>query len=107
MNKWDLINIMREQFSDEELTDMLVYWLSNDELERCIKDYLNDRDLEIKNGYIRQKEDDEEKVIYRLETHLYAPELNKIHLTNGDMISAPGITTIEKAEELIIKRKLK
>jgi hypothetical protein len=102
MNKWDLINIMREVFSDEELTDMFTYWLSSDELERCIEDYLNDRDLEIKNGYIRHKEDDEETDIYRLERHQYAPELNKIHLTNGKIVNAPRITTIEEAEQFLI-----
>lgn len=55
MSKWDLINILREMFSDEEIVDMFVYWESSDEVERCIEDYLSDRDLEIRNGYIREK----------------------------------------------------
>lgn len=55
MNKWDYINIMREMFDDEQLTDMLVHWLDIREIKECIEDYLNDRDLEITNGYIRNK----------------------------------------------------
>ena len=56
MGKWDLINILRDMFSAEEIADMFVYWLDINSLEECIKDFLNDRDLEIRNGYIKTKE---------------------------------------------------
>ena len=56
MGKWDLINLLRDRFSEEEIVNMFVYWLYRIEVEECIKDFLNDRDLEIKNGYIKEKE---------------------------------------------------
>ena len=55
MNKWDLIEIMRERFSDKEIVDMFAYWMSTNEIERCIEDYLNDRDLVVRHGYVRDK----------------------------------------------------
>ena len=55
MNKWDYINILREEFSDEQIVDMFVYWLNSSEVEDCIIDFLNDRDLQVKNGYIKEK----------------------------------------------------
>jgi len=56
MQKWNLINLLRDRFSEEEIVDMFTYWLDINEVEKCIEDFLNDRDLEIKNGYIEEKE---------------------------------------------------
>ena len=44
-------------------------------------------------------------VIKCLERHQYAPELNKIHLSDGTVVNAPGITTIEKAEQYLKEKK--
>lgn len=42
-----------------------------------------------------------------LEIHNYAPELNKIHLVDGTIISAPSIKTIKQAEEFVnVKKRL-
>ena len=56
MGKFDYLNILREHFSDEEIMDMFVYWLDIQQLEDCVEDFLKDRDLEIRNGYIRPRE---------------------------------------------------
>lgn len=34
------------------------------------------------------------KSILKLERHLYAPELNKVYLINGDILKTPYMTTI-------------
>lgn len=44
------------------------------------------------------------KNIEYLERHMYAPELNTIHFTDGSEMRASQITTIEQAEQYI-KRK--
>ncbi len=47
-------------------------------------------------------------MIKYLEIHRYAPELNKIHMVNGDIIPAAEIDTMEKAEWKVLdiqKRK--
>lgn len=56
MTRWELISVMGEKFTDEQMLDMLVRWLSRHELEACIEDYLNDRDMEIRSGYVKDKE---------------------------------------------------
>ena len=38
-----------------------------------------------------------DKNILKLERHLYAPELNKVHLINGDILKTPYMTTISHA----------
>ena len=38
------------------------------------------------------------RLITGLEVHRYAPELNKLHLRNRQMLPAPGITTIKEAK---------
>jgi len=40
-------------------------------------------------------------MIYRIEVHKYAPELNKIHMTDGSIINAPQIKTIKEAERFL------
>lgn len=48
MSKWELIEEMREYgFSDSDIVDMFTYWLDAREIEECVEDYLNDRDLKI------------------------------------------------------------
>lgn len=42
-------------------------------------------------------------MIKGLESHQYAPELNKLHLRNGAMIPAPGATTIRDARKALFK----
>ena len=37
------------------------------------------------------------KSILKLERHLYAPELNKVYLINGDILKTPYMTTISHA----------
>lgn len=39
--------------------------------------------------------------ILKLERHLYALELNKIHLETGQILPAPQVTTIQGAKTLI------
>ena len=34
--------------------------------------------------------------VLTLETHRYAPELNRLHLKNGASIAAPGITSVSQ-----------
>lgn len=36
-----------------------------------------------------------------LETHRYAPELNRIHLKNGVIVSAKGATSIKEAKKVL------
>ena len=36
-----------------------------------------------------------------IEVHNYAPELNKIHMVDGTIISAPSIRTFKQAEEFL------
>ena len=43
----------------------------------------------------------EKPMILKLERHMYAPELNKIHLVDGSIVNAPQVTTIEQAEEYL------
>lgn len=43
----------------------------------------------------------EKPMILKLERHMYAPELNKIHLVDGSIINAPHVTTIKQAELFI------
>ncbi|WP_234888401.1 hypothetical protein [Aeromonas veronii] len=38
------------------------------------------------------------RLITGLEVHRYAPELNKLHLRNRQMLPAPGITTIKDGQ---------
>ncbi|HDO1322130.1 TPA: hypothetical protein P2Q98_004212 [Aeromonas veronii] len=38
------------------------------------------------------------RLIAGLEVHRYVPELNKLHLRNHQMLSAPGIITIKEAK---------
>ncbi len=48
MRKFDIIEKLKEAgFSDQELIDMLVYWLDVAEVEKCVNDFLHDRDLKI------------------------------------------------------------
>ena len=35
-----------------------------------------------------------DKNILKLERHMYAPELNKVHLINGDILKTPYMSTI-------------
>ncbi len=37
------------------------------------------------------------KYILKLEKHLYAPELNKVHLINGKVLKTPYMTSISHA----------
>jgi hypothetical protein len=55
MSKFEQVDIMRETFGNYELVDMFTYWLDQTEIEKCIEDFLNDRDLEIKNNTIVQR----------------------------------------------------
>ena len=55
MSKWDYINILREEFDDEQIIHMFAYWMKDNQLEDCVVDFLNDRHLEVKNGYIKEK----------------------------------------------------
>lgn len=45
------------------------------------------------NNYVKV----EEKDIYKLERHLYAPELNKLHLKDGKILNIPQCITIYEA----------
>lgn len=40
-----------------------------------------------------------------LERHQYAPELNKIHLSDGTVVKSPGITNIEKAKQYLKEKR--
>lgn len=44
------------------------------------------------------------RLITKLEVHRYAPELNKLHLRNRQMLPAPGITTIKEAKARLFGR---
>ncbi|MGL5037455.1 MAG: hypothetical protein ACRC6F_06920 [Aeromonas sp.] len=44
------------------------------------------------------------RLITGLEVHRYAPELNKLHLRNRQILPAPGITTIKDAKALLFSR---
>ncbi|MDD9226702.1 MULTISPECIES: hypothetical protein [Aeromonas] len=44
------------------------------------------------------------RLITGLEVHRYAPELNKLHLRNRQMLPAPGITTIKEAKACLFGR---
>ncbi|MGL4515296.1 MAG: hypothetical protein ACRCUH_01170 [Shewanella sp.] len=44
------------------------------------------------------------RLITGLEVHRYAPELNKLHLRNRQMLPAPGITTIKEAKARLFGR---
>lgn len=43
--------------------------------------------------------------VLRVERHMYAPELNKIWLVDGTVVSAPNVRTVEEAEQFIKKEK--
>lgn len=40
-----------------------------------------------------------------VEVHNYAPELNKIHMVDGTVISAPQVKTFEEAERFLRGRR--
>lgn len=44
------------------------------------------------------------KQVIKLELHIYAPELNKLHLSKGRFIAVPQKTTIEAALSSIIDK---
>ncbi|MGL5040418.1 MAG: hypothetical protein ACRC6D_10010 [Aeromonas sp.] len=44
------------------------------------------------------------RLITGLEVHRYAPELNKLHLRNRQILPAPNITTIKDAKALLFSR---
>jgi hypothetical protein len=44
------------------------------------------------------------RLITALEVHRYAPELNKLHLRNRQMLPAPSITTIKEAKARLFGR---
>ncbi len=44
---------------------------------------------------------------YKLERHLYTPELNKLHFINGSTVNTPHITCIEKAIDYVLKQTQK
>ncbi|MGL4916970.1 MAG: hypothetical protein ACRC5D_12125 [Aeromonas allosaccharophila] len=44
------------------------------------------------------------RLITGLEVHRYAPELNKLHLRNRQLLPAPGITTIKEAKARLFGR---
>jgi len=46
------------------------------------------------------------KTIKCLEVHNYAPEMNKAHLKNGDIVKIPQIFSIENAANYIAKQEL-
>ncbi|WP_234917469.1 hypothetical protein [Aeromonas caviae] len=46
------------------------------------------------------------RLITGLEVHRYAPELNKLHLRNRQMLPAPDITTIKEAKARLFGRWL-
>ena len=49
MSKFELIEAMKEKgFSENELLDMFIYWLDIGEVEKCVDDFLSDRDSSIK-----------------------------------------------------------
>lgn len=41
---------------------------------------------------------------FKLERHLYAPELNKIRFASGASLAANGATTIKQAREMLFKQ---
>ena len=45
--------------------------------------------------------------VLKLETHIYAPELNKLHLVNGLVFNAPHCTTIKQAREKLFPKPFK
>ena len=48
MSKFELIEAMKEKgFSENELLDMFIYWLDIGEVEKCVDDFLSDRDSSI------------------------------------------------------------
>jgi uncharacterized protein (UPF0332 family) len=86
----------------------------NDILSKNINvNQLNDTDykatVRIVKANIKYKIDrakmikDKLKSVRRLEVHAYAPELNKLHMNNGDTYRVPGITDIESALIKIFK----
>ena len=59
MNKFEIIEKMKEYgFSDSELLDMFIYWSDIRTIEECTEDFLNDRDLEFRDGYIDLKDEE-------------------------------------------------
>lgn len=63
------------------------YWQASGNIETCLK---ATKELLKRCNIIKKK-------VLKLEVHKYAPELNKVHLKNGDTIAARGCTTIEQA----------
>ena len=56
MSKFELVELLKEfGFSDGELLDMFIYWEDITEVETCVNDFLNDRDLIIVNNNIEEK----------------------------------------------------
>ena len=48
MSKFELIEAMKKKgFSESELLDMFIYWLDIGEVEKCVDDFLSDRDSSI------------------------------------------------------------
>lgn len=46
------------------------------------------------------------KSIKKLEVHHYAPEMNKAHLKNGEIVKVPQIFSLENAANYITKHQL-
>lgn len=42
-------------------------------------------------------------LIQKIETHTYAPELNKVHLRNGVTLSLPSVTSFAEARKRLFK----
>ena len=54
--------------------------------------------LEIKTGALRLKKQGElKKIVTKLETHTYAPELNCLHFKSGKTYKVKGQSTMEEA----------
>ena len=47
------------------------------------------------------------KDVLGLEIHKYAPELNKLHLMNGEVFSTPQITEIDNAIKVFYEEQQK
>ena len=51
IGKFEIIEKLREyDFSNDEIVDMFTYWLSTDDIEECVKDYLQDRSLKFNSN---------------------------------------------------------
>ena len=76
--------------------NLIMAWLKGDsENKRILEQAFENTQFRLTRK--ETPEDFVSKQVYRLERHMYAPELNTLHFEDGTSCATPSCTTIEEA----------